>query len=108
MRPIRIALLGAGVALSAGIAFMLGDGLLRASAFMIGLATVPVVLGVLLASYFDHPNSIRGRMPALGRVLDRSRFLHSQRAACSLCRQPLDTSRGIRICPDCDLTQIAL
>ncbi len=108
MRPIRFALGGAGVLLGAGTVFMLGGGLLRAAAFMIGLATVPVVLGVLLDSFLDHYISFQGRLPRLRRVFDRIQFRYWQRTRCSLCRQPLETSRGVRFCPDCDLAQIAI
>lgn len=34
----------AGVGLIAGTVFILGEGLVRAAAFMIGLATVPIVM----------------------------------------------------------------
>ena len=59
--------------------FMLGDGLLRASAFMIGLAVVPVVLGVLLDSYLDRYISFRGPMPRLRGLFDRIQFRYWQR-----------------------------
>ncbi len=108
MRPIRFALGGAGLAIGAAAVFILGDGLLRAFALMIGLATVPIVLGVLLDSCLDHLSIMRGRMTHLRRVLDRSQLHFGQRTRCSLCRQPLETSRGIRICPDCDLAQITI
>ena len=108
MKPIRFALVGAGVVLGAGAVFMLGDGLLRASAFMIGLATVPIVLGVMLDSCLDHWSGIRGRIPHLPRLFDRTRFRYWERTRCSLCRRPLETSRGVRFCPDCDLAQIPI
>lgn len=108
MRPIRIVLGGVGVGLGAGTVLMLGDGLLRASAFMIGLATVPIVLGVMLDSCLDHWSGMQGRMPRRPRLFDRGKVLYRERTRCSLCRQPLDTSRGIRICPDCDLAQITI
>ena len=85
---------GALVLIAFGLSRLDGE-LLRAGFFILGLFTIPVTIGAVIAA----ASAGRGRAPRMPRVL---RSPARARVRCGLCRRPRERVGQLWICPLCD------